>query len=247
MAEQTLLQMVQNKCQKLGIGTPLTVIGNTNPTIAQMLQCLNEEVMEVANREYDFPRLKITTTFSYTSDANYIAVNMDTAASFGTGAFRSFVSDTLWDRTSKLKVVGPISDEDWATMLAMTSAPSYPVFRIVGQNLLIYPTNSSAHTYACDYMSKFAVQATAAGALKESFTVDTDVPLMPTRIVLAGFEWRWRQLKGQPYAEEMRVYEQFLFNEAGREINPGRVCMHNRLDDRVAGPGLLIAAGSWNL
>lgn len=247
MAEQTLLQIVQSFARKRALPYPSVVVTATDPWVLQAWELLNEEVAEHANREYNFPKLKVTTTFTYTTDPAYVAVNLDTAAAFGTGAYRSMVSETLWDRTQRLQVAGPIPDDKWAQMLAMGSAPSYPVYRVLGNNLLIFPVNSSAHTYACDYMSKFAVQATGGGALKETWTADTDVPLMPTRIVKQGLEWRWLKSKGLSYAEEFRQYEQFLLEEAGREIIPTTCKLDNIPNRYEAGPGLLIASGTWNL
>jgi hypothetical protein len=220
---------------------------STDSTIAEMVMCLNDEVGEHPNMSWDFPRLKIATTFTYSTDANYIAVNMDTAASFGTGAYRSMVPRTLWNRTTRLRVSGPVTDEDWASMIAMGVAPTTDQYRVVGPNLLIYPGHTASNTYGCDYMSKFAVQATGGGSLKEFFTADTDVPLMPSRICLAGLEWRWRQIKGQPYAEEKAKWDRMLEEEANRESIPSDISMDNCSDNKMAAPGLLIAAGSWPL
>lgn len=242
MAEKTLLQLVQAAALKLNTPFPTVVTTSNDTTILQMWQCLNDEVQEHCNRKFNFPKLKVDATFAYTTNVNYQALQLSTVP-----AMRSIVPRTLWNRTTRLECVGPFSDTQWAQTIALAVSGTVDYFRMAGDWLLIYPGHTASNTYGYTYMSQYGVQATAAGALKETFTVDSDVSLMPSRILRAGLEWRWRQTKGMQYAEEMETYELLLAEEAAREPLPGRLSMDNVADYKVAGPGLLIAAGSWNV
>lgn len=242
MAEQTLLQMCQDVSRLLNLEVPSAVIASTTDgTLQQLLALANREVMEHCNREFQFPKLKVDTTFNFTTDTNHIAVNLSTSSAFD--GMRSVVPETLWDSTAKLMVMGPVSDQRWQQILVFGSAMANPQYRVAGNNLLIFPNNAAQHVYVCTYISKFGVQATSAGARKETFTVDTDVPILPSRIVKAGMVWRYRQMKGQPYAEEKESYELFLAEEANQESIPGPLSM----DDSFQGlqPGVWVPAGSW--
>lgn len=66
MAKKTLLQMVQNACDEMGITAPTSIIGNTDPQVRQLLALVNREGYEayhygtahggwqILNAEYKF-------------------------------------------------------------------------------------------------------------------------------------------------------------------------------------------------
>lgn len=242
MAEQTLLQLCQNAALKLGTPFPTVVTTSGDTTIAEMWQCLNEEVQDQANREYDFPQLRVDTTFSYSTNANYQALQMSAVP-----ALRSIIPGTLWNRTTRIACVGPITDPEWAQMIALGVSGSLDYYRMAGGWLLLYPGHTAANTYGYTYQSRYAVLDTNGTTTKELFVADTDTTLLPSRIVRAGLEWRWKRIKRMPYAEELRMYEDMLQNEANRAPLPGPVTMDNVGAIDGVGPGLLIAAGSWPL
>lgn len=243
MAEQTLLQIVQDECRRQGVEVPTGVVASTDQTILQMWGLLNEEVEEHANREYLFQQLQFSQTFVYASDPNYMAYDLS-----GLAGYTAILPDTFWNLTQRLPVVGPYTPADWQTMLAMGVSGAMQNYIIAGNDILVYPgTPSSVQTYGFRYRSKYAVYS-AAGTLKESFTADDDYPALPSRILKAGLRWRWRAEKGQPYAEQKELYEGMLQNEAHLGPNPGTLKMDGPDPySQVAAPGLLIAAGSWNL
>lgn len=241
MAEQTLLEMAKDVARRLNLEVPSAVVtATTSMTVMQLLALFNEEVEEHCNREFAFPKLKVDATFNWTTDANHTALDLSSVA-----GLRAVIPDTLWDRTTLTRVIGPVSDAQWQEVLTFSTTPTLAVYRVTGNNLLIYPNNSVQHTYGYSYLSRYGVQATGGGARKESFTVDTDVPMLPSRIVKSGVRWRWKALKGQPYAEEKSQYELYLAEEAHQESIPTKVRMDGCVRDAV--PGIFISPGSWPL
>lgn len=243
MAEETLLQMVQGVCQRIGLAMPSVVATSTDQTVLQFLGIANAEVEDQVRRELNFSAfIEPNYTFTYVTNANWQALDL----SLTPADFRSVVAQTFWNRTLRLPVWGPVSPNQWAQMIAMGVSSAVDNYRVAGKWILIYPGPSVLQTYGFDYYSKFPVRD-AGGVSKASFTADTDTPKLPSAIVKKGIEWRWRQVKGQPYAQEQQDYEGMINNYVGRDTIPATLDMANPPNSRVAGPGLLIAAGSWPL
>ena len=246
MAQRTLLQSIQNRSRLLGIQVPTVVVGSTDPTILQLLECANEEVKDVANREYEFAKLRSSVIFNYgPSVAPFNAFNLETdPLIFG---YRSMVPSTFWNTTRRLPVYGPISDSDWQQMIVMQISASVDNYRINGNFVQLYSTLGVANTYSFEYLSNFAVINSAGTVLQELFAADTDLPRMPSRIFEAGLLWRWRQLKGQPYAQEFEMYEAMLKEEARNEPTSTSLKMDYGPHANNVGPNLAVAIGSWPL
>ena len=49
---------------------------------------------------------------------------------------------------------------------------------------------------------------------KAEATADSDVPVIPERVITLGTIWRWKQARNFEYAEEMRAYEEAVIEGA---------------------------------
>lgn len=245
MAQRTLLQSIQSRCRLLGLSVPTVVTTSTNLTILQLWELANEEVKDHSNREYEFPKLRDTATFTYgPSVAPFNALDLES-----TGAvrgYRSMVPNSFWNTSRRLPVFGPVSDSDWQQMIVMQISASVDNYRVNGNFIQLYSTLGVANNYAFQYLSNFGVVDNI-GVSKELFTADTDLPRLPSRIFELGLLWRWRQIKGQPYAEEMEQYEQMLREEARNEPTSNTLRMDYGPHANNVGPNLAVAIGSWPL
>lgn len=243
MAEQSLLEIVQDACLRQGLPQPATVVASTDETVLQLWGLLNEEISELPYRG-DFQCMRTRYSFGYTTDANYEALDLTTVP-----GYKNIISGSLWNSTLRLPVAGPMSVVEWQSLLTLGGAVAEDAFRIEGNHLLLYPGHTSSHTYTFEYRSIYgALSAGGSPTLQSVFLADTDLPRFPTALVKAGLRWRWRAEKGQPYAEQQRVYENMVADELNLGPLPGPVKMDNCAEhERVVSPGLLIAAGSWNL
>lgn len=247
MAEQTMLQIVQDVCRRQGLQVPSVVTTSTDETVLQLWGLLNEEAEELPTRG-PWQQLRTPATFSYSTDANYQAFDPTTLA-----GYKNIVRDTLWNETARLPVIGPVPDEVWQAMLSMSVSQAQDSFKMEQDLILIYPGHTVANDYSFRYQSCAGVLSSVLGPgstpiYQFNFLTDDDTPRLPTRIIKAGLRWRWRREKGQPYAEEMRSYEVMIADELSLTEAASGVSMDNtRTFNNVAGPGLLIAAGSWPL
>lgn len=235
-----LLALVQYFCGRTGVPVPATVVGTTDPQVLQALRLLEEEGTDLSKRG---PWQAITFEASLTTVATASQGAMTTIASNG---FRFIKNDTIWDRTNKLPICGPMDAPEWQAIQALTwTGPRYR-YRIRGGLLLVTPTPTAGYSWYFEYSSKNWILGADGTTYKQYFTLDTDTILLPEDLVLMGLRWRWKKEKGLDYAEDFRTYEAQVKEELGHD--GGKPHLH--MDDqgwRGPVPGIFVSPGSWPL
>lgn len=233
----TLLEIVEMFCERKNITVPATVIGSADTQVVQIRALLEKEGIALRKRH---AWEGVTKEATHTSLAAEDQGAMTTIAASG---FDYIVNQTIWDRTDKLPICGPMSSQEWQAVKALApTGPKYS-FRIRGGKLLINPTPTAGHAWAFEYVSKFWIAASAGTTpTKTLFTLDTDTVSLPDEIVALGLEWRWKHAKGLEYAEDFRDYEAMVKDAMGRD---GGKAVLNMAGGRSARPGILVPQGSW--
>ena len=243
----TLLSIVSDLCGRQNLPVPTTVYGTTDPQVRQMAKLLEEEGNDLAMRHpwECLIREAFHTTIAAEDQGAIDTIAVPVGASSSDG-FRSIVNQTIWDRTTRLPVCGPMNPQQWQAMKAVTtSGPKYR-FRIRGGKLLVNPTPPAGESWYFEYITKFWILGANGTTYKNRFTLDTDVILLPDDLVLQGLRWRWKKEKGMDYAEDFRTYETQVKDQASKD--GGKPVL--RMDMAGWGgpqPGIFIPDGSWNV
>ena len=151
----TILSVVQDVSNELGLPTVSTVIGNTDLTVTQLLATTKRSIKE-ARQLYDWPQLTKETTITLVSaQANY-ALAAD---------FNRFQFDTVWDRTNKWMLVGGVTPQVWqydqSGITNITPRKTFRVKSILDNQFYIYPTPSSGEAggiLAYEYQSRTVIR-----------------------------------------------------------------------------------------
>jgi hypothetical protein len=163
---------------------------------------------------------------------------------------KKIIRNTFFCTTTRLPVYGPLTDQEWAYMRALTAQPAQFAWKQEKDMLLIYPYSATAQ-FSFMYVTRFPIYNTISGGPTspqyDIFTADTDASVLPDKLVLQDLKWRWKAAKELPYAEDQRIAENMLADALGSNVAGPDLVMDNTNDDRVVGPGLLVAAGSWPL
>lgn len=274
----SLLTTIQDCCGELSLTVPQSVIGNTDPQVAQLLALANLEGQTFAQLQGPWggwPELNTVYTFNLvpagpftgTTTANsnlitglsstagilvgygvagagvyqsatVIAVPPTTAANtvmmsavasssnsvasynFGQISYalptniRSFIAATFWDRNFRWPMLGPLSAQEWETIISGI-CPSGPriQFRVVNNMMEITPLPGTSQTdqIAYEYVSNSwctnaaGVANTASGGVCR-FAADTDLYLWPENTLRLGVKYRFLKAKGLPFTEELIEY-----------------------------------------
>lgn len=235
----TMLTCVQDFCERQGIPSPATVYGTTDAQVKQVRALLEDAGVELAKRgNWQALTFEATHTTLALEDQGAIAT-------IATNGFRKIKNETIWDRTDKLPVLGPLTDRDWQAVKAYAvSGPRYR-YRIRGGKLLVNPVPTAGHTWAFEYYSKYWILGANGTTYKERFTLDTDTILLPENLLIKGLTWRWLEKKGQDYAEAFREYEMNVKDELGQDGGKPVLCMDE--PSRMGQPGIFVPDRNWSL
>jgi hypothetical protein len=235
----TLLEVVQQFCLRSGIPVPTTVTGSTDTQVLQIKALLEEEGADLSARG-DWESL--TNEATHTTVATESQGAISTLASNG---FRHIINQTIWDRTDRLPVIGPINKRQWQALKAVVmTGPRYQ-FRIRGGLLMVNPEPVAGHAWAFEYISKNWIVSADGMSFRSLFAADTDEFLLPDDILLMGLRWRWMREKGLDYSELFATYEMQVKDAVGRD--GGKQILYMDDTHQLASPGTFIPSGSWNI
>jgi len=253
MSSTTMLELVQQVTNELGVSTPDYVAGNTNQDVVQILALMNATGYELLRRAdwreltkiYQFYTAYTTTTGNWTTaartitgipsttglDTSYqvqgvgigngtyissvdsstqVTVNQDFTEAGGTNAtvyfqqvkydlptdYDAIVPRTMWDKSKRWELLGPESAQQWEWLLSgyISTGPRIR-WRLLGKTFQIWPGTSTNELLSYEYRSKGWAES-AAGAVKNSFTVDTDTCIYPDRVMVLSTKLKYFEAKG---------------------------------------------------
>ena len=230
----TLLTIVQNSCDIIGLTRPTVVISSQDQNVRTLLALAQVEGRELLDR-YSWPATQIEKT--HTSLAAELQGVMTTLAP----GFSYITSGTFWDRTLTQPVTGPLSPIEWQALKARTATGPYYSYRLFGGNLYAYPAPSAGNTWVFEYQSTYFCQSSA-GANQSAWAADTDVGVLDENLMELGIVWRFKKKNGLDYSEDFRSYEQKLANETSRA--GGRRVL-DMTGSASAARGVYVPEGSW--
>jgi len=204
----SLLTIVQEAAGALNLPIPTSLVGNTAASETQWLTLAKREGNELARR-HDWQNLVVQQTWtSAAAEAQPDAM--------GTDFDRPMPDVEIWNRTSNLKYIGPVSSMEWGRLHSGVSGGVIGWWRLIGNEVNIFPAPSAGQTLAWEYMSKNWC-STAGGLGQSTWMADTDVALIPESLLSLGITWRWLKAKGMDYAEDMATYEREVERATSRD------------------------------
>ena len=236
----SMLTIIQQCCKRYNVPVPSTVYGTTDPQVGQMLGILEEEGNDLAVRA-SWQRL--------TFEASHTTLNQEDQGAITTIAsngFRYIKNNTIWDRTEKLPVIGPMSDIEWQALKGFVSTGPRYQFRIRGNKLLVNPSPTAGNSWYFEYVSYNWITDSTGATYRNYFAADDDLVLFDETLLLMGLRWRWAKEKGLEYAELFRTYEMQIKDAIGRDGGKQRLQM-DAVMNRGPQPGIFVPQGSWDV
>jgi hypothetical protein len=207
----TLLTIVQDAADRLGLTRPSTVVTSTDPLIVTLLGLAQEEGKALYDR-HTWQVFQTEYTFSTANGtASYV---------LPTG-FDQMIKGTVFNRTRRRQMFGDLSPMQWQRTQASLVTMVNPAFRIKGDLFFISPTPTSIETVAYEYITKNWCRS-AALAGQSRWAADTDTGVLDEELTTLGVKWRFKKSKGLDYAEDMNDYEikvnKAIFKDGARVV-----------------------------
>jgi len=200
----SLLSMVQDAATRIGLAVPSTIITNTDLKYKELLVLANQEGQELA-RAVQWQEIITETTFTTLAQAAQTsAIPVD---------FDRFVDDSMYNRTRRRKIFGPITAQEWQARQALNLAATVNYwFRVRGSQILITPSPTAGETVAYEYLSNKWCSSSDGSTKRSSWADDTDIGIIPETLMSKGITWRWLKTKGLSTWEG--AYQQYLDEKA---------------------------------
>lgn len=238
-AYTTLLDIIRRFMERTGLPKPAFSIGNTDVQVTQILGLLEEATEELVMRNARGWQV-LNREAVFVTKAQEIQGSLSDLAP----GFRLVINDTLFNRTTRLPIYGPLMPMERQATKALQTAGPYYRYWIANDQLHFYPIPPAGQTIAFEYSSTASwASSTPPVTYSEYPETDTAVCLFPKPVVIAQLRWRWKKEKGLDYAQDFDSAE-LLLNAAiaadgtRRVINMGGT-------ELVARPGIMIPTGSW--
>lgn len=217
----TLLTIITNVCDELGLPRPSTVVGNADQTARTLLSHANK-VGEDVMKAHDWTSLTRTHTFTVASGTGEYALPTD---------YDRLKFNTEWDRTNKRPLIGPLDGVDWQILKSSALGATgigyrFRIFRSAsGTTRKIYldpvPTNS-ADSIAFEYISNGWCYKASDSSLQSAWALDSDVPILDPTLLELGIQLRYRRGRGLAFASEADEYTMWLTSLKSQD-RPARI------------------------
>ena len=208
----TVLSVVQDASLSVGVERPTQLFANTGREALEFQSMVNECARMIAfDTGRDWTALKALATIG----GNGVASSFPLPSDYK----RMLKNGSLWPSTSPNSPFTHVADtDDW-----LGGGASYlgNAWTLIGDQIYIryggttgaFPSGATVQFY---YLADRPVK-TAAGVPKAAFTADDDVFRLDERLLKLALVYRWKQAKGQDYAEEMADYENALVQAIGAD------------------------------
>jgi len=221
----TLLSIVQNASDRLGLTRPSAVVASTDVQVLQLLGLAQEEGKDLAKR-HTWQALQTEHTFSTSNGTASYALP---------SGFDAIIKDTVFNRTRRRRMYGDLTPEQWQETQSSLVTMVNPAFRIRGGLFYISPTPTSTETVAYEYLSKNWCQS-AGGTGQSAWAADLDTGVLDEELMTLGLKWRWKKSKGLDYAEDFTSYEIRVAKAIMDDGARMRIYTDNSERDRVPHP-----------
>lgn len=235
----TLLQTVQEFCDRQGLDRPGSVMSSLDDTIRQIRGLLNELAVDITSRGESWEQLQKQATFTSVATARQGLVT--TIAPYG---FQYPILDSLYDRTERRPLYGPRGAAKWQESLALPQTGPFYSWRVWEGYIQLQPDPPAGHVMAFEYASNFAVLAVDGTTWKRRFTADTDVFQLDEELLIQGLRWKWRRAQSLSYAQEKQDWESLLSQTIGTSPKKGEVNLAGPTNKGIS-PGIYVPAGNW--
>jgi len=231
----TILSIVQEAVERIGLSAPPTLIGSTNKTSIQCRALLRQEI-KALSKKIAWQALQEEVSFMTIAVENQGVIttlfpNLD-----------YIIDDTIYNRTTRIPLYGPMSPQVQAINKAWINTNPWGQYFIEDNELHIYPVPPSGQNVFAKYVTNFV--GTNGSNRITAFTADTDFPILDEEVITLGVMWRFKHQNGFEYMEDFNAYESMVNNLVLRDT-PKPILNMDAPQNYI--PGTFVQAGGWGI
>ena len=201
----SLLTLVQRAMILCGQEAPSAVMTNTDQTVVEFRTLSLVEGEELA--EFDWRSLKIA--FEMTGDG--VTTNYALPSDFA----RFMPGERMWTVGNPVRSLTRVSDDEMLAAKVAIVDPIYPYWRLIGNEIEFYSAPETGKIIKTEYRRDKWITDSDGTTYKAEWTLDTDVSILPERLISLGLVWRWKRLKGFDYVDDKNDYMASVSKELG--------------------------------
>jgi hypothetical protein len=195
----TLLSIVQEACDRIGLVRPTAVVGSSDDQARQLLSLSNQDGKDLVRR-HDWQKITKEKTITATATEEQTSGIPDD--------FARMIPGTFWNRTQDRRVAGPLSAQRWQQLKSGLIVLPFDAFRIRGNALLMNPTPTASDSLAYEYVSTCWCSSTGETAPDQAaWVADTDLTYLDDELQVLGLCWRYKRARGLDFSQEFDEYE----------------------------------------
>lgn len=234
----SLLTIIQDAADRIGIVRPSSVIGATDQQIRSLLALSIQDGKALAKR-HDWQRL--------TKEKTFTATATETQSGVLPADFDRLINGTFWNRSQDRQVAGPISPQRWQLLKSGLIVMPWDSFRIRGSDLLMSPVPVAGDDMAFEYITTYwAASASDTAPDQATWTADDDQSFLDDELQTLGVVWRFKKARGLEYAEEFQEYEMRFAQLSGTDGGMATIDM-GLGDDGSSVIDPYITDGNWSI
>ena len=204
----TTLSVIQDACTSgIALDKPTAVFGSATREHIELASLINEAGYMIADA-HEWQTLNRIATITGDGTDEDFALPADFS--------RMLDKSQLWSSSLETPLT-PISDRDeWLGLDVQDFDFVINAWIIYGNEIHIKPALASAVTVKYFYQGHHWAK-TAASANVDQFSADTDTFRLSERLLKLALIYKWREMKGLPYAENMADYQDLLAKLINRD------------------------------
>lgn len=205
----SLLTIIQAAAQQLSLAVPATVVGNTADTQVHLLRLAQEEGRALAERHMWQALMREHTFTTTAAEAQSSGLPSDIDRD-------RIVPSTLFNRTQRRRVVGPMSPEEWQHHKSQLITRVNPAYRIRQSTFYLLPVPPAGETIAYEYITKNWCTSSG-GTAQSAWAADTDTAVLDEKLITLGIVWRFKQAKGLEFQADAELYNRSVMDAVLRD------------------------------
>lgn len=199
----SILEISQSAADELSVIRPADVgVSALDPTAQKLFRHLTRTCRDLSGR-FDWQSLRREKTFTTSG----VALQANAIPS----DFQRFVKETMFNRTRRVPVCGPLTPSEWQCLQASFNTAIDDQFIQRGNDIYFAGRTVSGETIAYEYITKYIGRTEGSDDTPSvelaAFTQGSDVAYFDDELLISGTVWRYLKAEGRDYSEEFRAHE----------------------------------------